>query len=111
MPAITDDTSVYIRVDLATSSNLLEDNDFSVIASYPNPFQVSTRIGYNSITPGEIELVVYNMVGRRVHYEKMMGSFGKNYFDFTGEYLPSGIYLYAVIRGKKSINGKLVKSR
>lgn len=111
LPAMTDDTSVYIRVEHPSASGLIVDNGFSLIASYPNPFQVNTRVGFNLNTPDEIELVVFNMVGRRIYHEKMMGSSGKNYFKFSGEDLPSGIYLYTVIRGKKVLNGKLVKSR
>ncbi len=108
---MTDDTSVYIRVEHPSASGLIVDNGFSLIASYPNPFQVNTRVGFNLNTPDEIELVVFNMVGRRIYHEKMLGSPGKNYFKFTGEELPSGIYLYSVVRGKKVLNGKLVKSR
>lgn len=111
LPAMTDDTSVYIRVEHPSAASLIEDKGFSLIASYPNPFQVSTRVGYNLNTPDEIELVVFNMVGRRIYHERMLGSTGKNYFKFSGEDLPSGIYLYTVVRGKKVLNGKLVKSR
>ncbi len=109
--AMTDDTSVYIVVEPPSAAGLIKDNGFSLIASYPNPFQVSTRVGYNLNTPDEIELVVFNMVGRRIYHEKMLGSTGKNYFKFSGEDLPSGMYLYTVVRGKKILNGKLVKSR
>ena len=111
LPAMTDDTSVYMRVEQPSASGLIKDNGFNLIASYPNPFQVNTRVGFNLNTPDEIELVVFNMVGRRIYHEKMLGSPGKNYFKFTGEELPSGIYLYSVVRGKKVLNGKLVKSR
>lgn len=111
LPAMTDDTSVYIRVEHPSAAGLIEERGFSLIASYPNPFQISTRVGYNLNTPDEIELVVFNMVGRRIYHEKMLGSTGKNYFKFSGEDLPSGMYLYTVVRGKKILNGKLVKSR
>ena len=111
LPAMTDDTSVYIRVEHPSASGLIKDDGFSLISSYPNPFQVNTRLGFNLNTPDEIELVVFNMVGRRIYHEKMMGSSGKNYFKFSGEGLPSGIYLYTVLKGKKVLNGKLVKSR
>ncbi len=108
---VTDDTSIFIRIEPPSLSELTENNGFKLLAGYPNPFQISTRIGYTLSTSGETEIMVYNMLGCIVYHEKMMGSSGKNYFKFTGEDLPSGIYLYSVIWDKNSLNAKLVKSR
>lgn len=111
LPQVTDDTSVFIRIEPPSLSELVENSEFNILTAHPNPFQISTRIGYTLSTPVDIKLLVYNMLGRKVYHEKMMGSFGENYFNFTGESLPSGIYLYSVIWGNQAFNGKLVKSR
>ena len=108
---VIDDTSVFIRIEPPSLSELVENSEFNILTAHPNPFQISTRIGYTLSTPVEMKLLVYNMLGRKVYHEKMMGSFGENYFDFTGENFPSGIYLYSVIWGNQAFNGKLVKSR
>ncbi len=111
LPAVTDDTSIFIRIEPPSLSELVEGNGFELLAGYPNPFQTGTRIGYTLSVPGKTEILVYNMLGCIVYHEKMMGSPGKNYFKFTGDGLPSGIYLYSVIWEKHSLNARLVKSR
>lgn len=111
MPAVVDDTSIFIRIEAPSLSEFTEDNGFRVLTAFPNPFQEYTQIGYTLRTPGEIELLVYNMLGRLVWQEKKMGLSGRNYFQFTGKNLPSGMYFYSVVGGKQIRNNKMVKSR
>ncbi len=111
MPAVVDDTSIFIRIEAPSLSELTNNNGFRVFAAFPNPYRESTQIGYSLSTPGEIELLVYNMLGRMVWQEKGKDLPGRNFFKFTGNMLPPGVYLYSVIHKDQIINNKLVKSR
>jgi len=111
VPAVVDDTSIFIRIDAPSLSELVEKNGFNVFPAFPNPYQENTRIGYALSIPGKVELLVFNMLGRLVYHEKRKELPGRNFFKFTGNDLPSGIYLYSVIRKDQIVNNKLVKSR
>ena len=107
----TDDSTVYIRIESASSVSDLTHEDFSLIKSYPNPFITTTQIGFHTISIEEVELVIYNLIGRQVYNERILANPGINYFSFTGENISSGIYLYTVKRGRKVLTEKLVKAR
>lgn len=107
----TDDSTIFIRIESASSVSDLIHEDFSLIPGYPNPFITTTQIGFNTTTSGEVELVIYNLIGRQVYHERILANPGKNNFSFTGENISSGIYLYTVRRGGKVLTAKLVKAR
>ena len=60
---------------------------------------------------GEAELIVFSMLGRQIYNEVIMANKGANYFNFNGEDLLPGYYMYAIIREQKSIKGRIIKNR
>jgi hypothetical protein len=70
---------------------------FTIGQNYPNPFNPKTSIEIDLIKDSEIEITIYSMDGREItklfkgHLSK-----GQHKFNFDGEGLPSGIYLYKV---------------
>ncbi len=73
---------------------------FSLDQNFPNPFNPTTRIGYNLSEPGLVSLKVFDLLGREVasllntvqnigHYETV----------FNAALLPAGVYLYRLQQG------------
>lgn len=78
----------------------VEDNnisifDYSLSQNYPNPFNPRTRISYSIAKKGQVELKIYDLLGKEIetliNEEKEPGVYE---LYFNGENLPSGIYIY-----------------
>ena len=70
---------------------------FVLSQNYPNPFNPETSIEYSIPAPGEVTLVVYDVLGRAVStLVKGVQSEGKHTIRFSAADLPSGIYAYRV---------------
>ena len=83
----------------------LEDNEiipyeFSLGQNYPNPFNPSTRISYSLNNEVQVNLSVYDMLGRKVAelVNERQGS-GAYELEFDASSLASGIYLYKLSAG------------
>ncbi len=95
---------------LAGENNKLNLPDkYELLGNYPNPFNPSTVISYNLPYQSEIELIVYDIIGREVRtFKNLLQSAGsQNLFwdgrNNYGETLASGIYLYRI--KAKSLEG------
>jgi hypothetical protein len=67
--------------------------DYSVLSCYPNPFNSSTRIRYDLLQPGQVELKLYDLQGRLVQtLVDEVASAGKHEVRFDGSGLASGTY-------------------
>lgn len=82
---------------------------FSLSQNYPNPFNPSTMIGYTLIESGMTRLTVFDMLGREVavlvDQNQAAGSYQVS-FDASG--LPTGMYLYRLQSGTRSLTGKML---
>jgi len=90
---------------------------FSLFQNYPNPFNSSTSISYYIMTNSEVELSIYNLMGKDVikliDEEQSTGEYqipwnGK---DSSGKEVSSGIYVAVLKSGefKKSIKLTLIR--
>jgi hypothetical protein len=74
--------------------------NFSLEQNYPNPFNPSTQINYSIAVRGNVNLIVYDLLGRKVqtlvNEVKEPGSYKVN---FDASNLPSGIYAYRIQSG------------
>ena len=65
-----------------------------LLQNYPNPFNLVTRIEFDLLHTGMVELSVFDITGRRVAdliHEPL--SAGHHTADFDAARLPSGVYL------------------
>ncbi len=79
---------------------------YSLSQNYPNPFNPETVINFNIIEPGNVKIIIHDLIGREVGIlvdEKMNSGSYKVVFD-AGNY-SSGVYLYTI----KSNNFKETK--
>jgi len=80
--------SVHYNEGLIPSTNHLYQN-------YPNPFNPTTRISYNLIENGYVEIDVYNALGQLVRdFASGWKNPGEYFVDFSGAGLASGMYIY-----------------
>ena len=108
-PAIVDDTSLTILVRDPSGIDDFTGKQYAIIEASPNPFRITTRIGIYSSNQNPFELKIYNLLGKLIYEEKIVGSAGKNYFDFDGRSMQSGTYLYNISGNGTSVTKKIVK--
>lgn len=68
---------------------------FQLSENYPNPFNPSTTIQFNLLQAGEVQLSVYNILGRKV--ETLVDGVhraGRHTVTFNAGNLSSGVYIY-----------------
>jgi len=83
--------------------------DYSLSENYPNPFNPETKISYSLKKAGNVELIVYDVLGNEVaklvNEHKPAGSYE---VSFNGENLPSGVYIYRIKAGSFSQCRKMI---
>ena len=94
-------TDLEINDDLPT--------DFSLKQNYPNPFNPATQISYSVPNAADVEIAVFNMLGKRVatlvNGRMQAGSYVTT-FDASG--LSSGFYIYRMRSGEFTDSKKLM---
>jgi hypothetical protein len=81
-----------------------------LLASRPNPFSNTTKIGIMAERTETATLNVYTILGQMVYSESKTVNAGENFFDFNGTSLSNGTYLYSVLTAEKMFNEKLIKT-
>ncbi len=88
----------------------LTGNNFAV-ALAPNPFDATTQVMYNTPQPGNVQLVVYNMLVGLVYCYNFEAKAGKNTIVFSADKLSSGMYIYSLSNGTEVRTGKMTVSK
>jgi hypothetical protein len=72
--------------------------DYFLGNNYPNPFNPTSTIPIEIPKESEIELSVYDLLGKKLStlYEGSIKP-GRYYFTFEGKGIPSGIYVYRLV--------------
>ena len=90
-----------------TPSSLPE--SFLHLQNYPNPFNASTTIRFVLPVPGDVQLAVYDLLGRKVRTlknEYEQAGTHKVTFDASG--LSSGVYFYRLQAGNLVETNRMV---
>ena len=98
------------------SDEVLVDNaapeNYALEQNYPNPFNPVTTISYSLPIKSQVELVIYNTLGAKVHQlvkeEKEAGSY---LVKLNATNLPSGVYFYRLEVGSFVETKKMVLLR
>ena len=72
---------------------------YQLMQNYPNPFNPSTTIYYALPESGNIELVIYDVLGNEVMKFTEEQSAGYHKFEFDGNDINSGVYFYRIQAG------------
>jgi len=84
-------------------------NVYSLSQNYPNPFNPATIISYGIPKPGNVKLIVYDLLGREV--ATLVNEFqqaGRYKVDFDGSKLASGMYIYRIESGSFTDSKKML---
>ncbi|REL37547.1 T9SS C-terminal target domain-containing protein [Rhodohalobacter sp. SW132] len=66
-----------------------------LLPNYPNPFNPATTIPYTLSDPGDVQLEVFDAIGRRVAlFQRKAQQPGRHTIEFDASTLSSGLYLY-----------------
>ena len=88
------DTIVIVGIEDELAQNNLPD-EFVLEQNFPNPFNPITNISYSIPTEGNVELIVYDILGRNVQtIVNEIQTAGKHIATFNGNELSSGVYFY-----------------
>ena len=87
--------SNIIEVDITTPLQ------FDLSQNYPNPFNPATVINYQTATPVNVSLTVFNMLGEEVAVliNNQFTEAGQHSVRFDGSNLASGTYIYRLTAG------------
>lgn len=90
--ASAQEAAVRVGADQMPSGYILE-------SAYPNPFNPSATIGFAVVRTQDVELGLYNALGRKVRTLYAGRVQGQTRFEaqVTGEGLPSGLYLVRLV--------------
>jgi hypothetical protein len=65
--------------------------------NYPNPFNPSTNLSYSIPRAGQVNLLIYNILGQQVSNTSLLyQTAGLHVFSFNGASLASGVYFYRI---------------
>lgn len=110
-------SSISRKYNLNTSTDTIDSEsapkNFMLNQNYPNPFNGSTTIPFSLYTPSNVEVDIYDSIGRKVtHLFDGIKQAGSHIirFDTTklNKDLTSGIYFYIVKVDKSIVSGKMV---
>lgn len=81
----------------------------SLYANYPNPFNPSTQIQFSLNTTKEVELSVYNVLGKKVAtlIDRQINS-GRHSVNFDATGMSSGVYLYRLKTEEQTLTKKMM---
>ncbi|GEM_PF-5478834 len=98
----------YVITGMAGNSKHRPDR-FALSDNYPNPFNPTTTINYNLPKTTEVNLSVYNLLGKRVAMlEKGRKQPGRHTVRFHARGLTSGVYIYKLQTESFSQSKKMI---
>jgi hypothetical protein len=104
-------TYYKIKINAPSSIPDSDKDKFTVAQNQPNPFKGNTLIEFNSPDPDEVTIKVYNLVGSMVFTRQIKAKQGINKFNFDGQQLNEGIYIYTISNGEQNITKRMVINR
>jgi hypothetical protein len=82
---------------------------FSLSQNYPNPFNAYTTIEYTIAKPGYTELILYDILGKRVFtLVQKSHNIGRYSISLDATHMASGIYIYRLSSGDTHLMRKMM---
>lgn len=89
-------------------------NTFSLLQNYPNPFNPSTTIAFNTSLRAQVQVTIYDIMGRQVKKiadrDYLPGGYQLNWDgrDDAGVSVAAGAYFYQIRIGNRILNRKML---
>lgn len=84
-------------------------SDRPVVSIYPNPAQNNITITYTTKAPGEVYYTIYNLMGKQVVNNTLLGRGTNIIGSINTDNLAGGMYLIQLIDGDNVTNYKFIK--
>lgn len=81
---------------------------FSIESVYPNPFNSITTIPISIPNPGELDIVIYNLLGQVMQQSNLLLPSGIHRYTVNGDNLVSGIYFIRIEGFGESVTQKIM---
>ncbi len=111
---VVDYVRVYQRSPLSAQSTPEKPTHFALEQNYPNPFNPTTTLTYQLATPSDVNLEVFDMLGKKiatlVNARQDAGSYKVN-FNAAQYNLSSGVYFYKLTAGTFSQTRKMILAK
>ncbi len=99
--------------DILETTDAVPPSAFTLMQNYPNPFNSGTTISFHLQEPADVELLIYDILGRPVRrLASAVYPAGEHpvFFDGSDRYghpLPSGIYFCRATAGRQSVTRRM----
>lgn len=97
---------VHIQNPTSVASNV-SSYAFSVVQNAPNPSDTRTEFKFTTPQGGDVEFVLYNMVGAVVKKTNLNTERGMNKYSLDTSVLPAGVYMYSFRSGDQIITRRM----
>ena len=81
---------------------------FALNQNFPNPFNATTRIGFQIPEDADVEFSVYNILGEKVVEITERKAKGSYSIMFETDDMPTGVYLYTLKAGKYEASKRMM---
>jgi hypothetical protein len=99
------------NISVPTSIEELDVTAFDLTNNAPNPFSDKTNILFSTPKQANVELTVFNMLGKMVYQNSYPAKQGKNAIEFSAEKLSGGLYIYNLSNGAELRTGKMIVTK
>jgi len=109
IPLSTPNVMYKIDNEIASNSDNLIPEEYTLMQNFPNPFNPITEIGFGLPVSSDVVLEVFNISGQRV--ETIVAGYleaGQYSFKWDGSKAASGIYLYRLKAGEYELTKKMI---
>ncbi len=87
-------------------------SEFALLGSYPNPFNPTTTINYTLDNSDLVKLSIYDLSGREI--ATLVDGYrdaGAHEVNFDASGLASGVYIYRLTSGQRTVSNKMVLTK
>jgi hypothetical protein len=99
------------NLSVPTSVEELDVTAFDLTDNAPNPFSDKTNILFSTPKATNVELTVFNMLGKMVYQHTYQAKAGKNAVEFFADKLTGGLYIYNLSNGAEVRTGKMIVTK
>jgi len=92
--------------DVITKS--ISQTTLSSVSAYPNPFNITTKINFQSTKVQLVEFTIKNLLGKTVYSEHVNTKIGYNSLLFNRDNLIKGMYIYTLQTKTDIISKRLI---
>ncbi len=94
--------------DTIISNKNKQQTTITSVSAYPNPFNVITKINFQSTQIQLVEFTVKNLLGKTVFIQQINSKIGYNAIPFNRDDLIKGMYIYTLQTENEIISKRIV---